>query len=64
MIKAAGYDPPSRVPQVVFSTAHTYRHKQVQSDEFDGLINAESKGEYMQNNIIDRYDFERVDQNS
>lgn len=62
MLKAAGYDSTSRMLQVVFSTGHTYRYKQVPSQEFEGLMNAESKGEYMHKHIIDRYDFERLDE--
>jgi KTSC domain len=62
MIKAAGYDPRSRMLEVIFRTGHRYRYKHVPADEYEGLINAESKGDYMHKNIIDRYDFERIDQ--
>ena len=37
------------------------RYKEVPSHEYDGLMSAESTGEYMQQHIFDRDDYERVD---
>ena len=60
MLKAAGYDAKTRVLQVVFNTGDTYRYKEIPSHEYDGLMSAESKGEYMHKHIIGRYEYERV----
>ena len=60
MLVAAGYDPKSRVLQVIFRTGETYRYKQVPAFEYDGLMSAESKGKYMHRHIIGHYPYERV----
>ena len=60
MLLAAGYDPKSRILQVVFRTGGTYRYKNVPSDKYDELISAESIGKYMHKHIIDHYEYERV----
>jgi len=60
MLVAAGYDRKQRILQVIFRTGETYRYKEVPSSEFDGLMNAESKGKYMHRHIIGHYDYERV----
>jgi hypothetical protein len=60
MLIEAGYDRKSRILQVTFRTGETYRYKGVPSSEYDGLMNAESKGKYMHRYIIGHYDYERV----
>ena len=60
MLIAAGYDPESRILQVVYRTGGTYRYINVPPHEYDGLMNAESIGQYMHKHIIDHYDYERV----
>ena len=60
MLVAAGYDPRSRILQVIFRTGETYRYKRVPAYEYDGLMSAESKGRYMHKHIIGHYDYERV----
>ena len=60
MLIAAGYDEKSHTLQVVFRTGERYRYKNVPSSEYDGLMSAESKGQYMHKHIIGRYDYERI----
>ena len=60
MLLLAGYDRKSRILQVVFRTGGTYRYKNVPSDKYDELMNAESIGQYMHKNIIGRYEYERL----
>ena len=60
MLLAAGYDPKSRILQVVFRTGGTYRYKNVPSDKYDELISADSIGKFMHKHIIDHYEYERV----
>ena len=60
MLLAAGYDQKSHILQVVFRTGGTYRYKDVPSDKYDEMMNAESIGQYMHKNIIGHYQYERV----
>ena len=60
MLLAAGYHENSHILHVVFRTRKTYRYQKVPSFEYDGLMSAESKGRYMHDHIIDRYDFEQI----
>ena len=61
MLIAAGYDPESRILQVVYRTGGTYRYKNVPSYRYDELMSAESIGQYMHKHIIGHYDYERID---
>jgi len=61
MLRLAGYDAASQILEVVFNTGDRYRYKAVPSSEYEGLMNAESIGQYMHKHIIDRYDYERLD---
>ena len=55
MIHAVGYDKKSRRLEVVFSSGRIYCYEQVPASEYEGLIEAESKGQYMRYRIIDMY---------
>ena len=57
MIHAVGYDPEARTLEVVFNSGKTYEYYDVPPDEYEGLMEAESKGSYMRANIIDMYDW-------
>ena len=60
MLKLVGYDPAVRTLEVVFNTGDHYRYFKVPPDEYEGLMSAESIGQYMHKHIIGRYDYERV----
>ena len=60
MLEAAGYDQRARILEVIFRTGGTYRYKKVPPAEYDGLMSAESIGQYMHLHIIGRYPHERV----
>jgi KTSC domain len=60
MLVAAGYDREARILEVIFKTGGKYRYKKVPPDEYDGLMSAESIGQYMHKHIIGRYPYERV----
>jgi KTSC domain len=60
MLEAVGYDANLRVLEVIFSKGGKYRYKGVPAFEYDGLMNAESIGQYMHKRIIGRYPYERV----
>jgi hypothetical protein len=55
MIHAVGYDRKTRLLEVVFNTGHTYCYEDVPPSEYEGLLEAKSKGRYMQDNILDVY---------
>jgi hypothetical protein len=55
MIAAVGYDAKTKTLEVLFNSGKTYGYKGVPQEEFDGLMNAESKGSYMRTFIIDMY---------
>jgi hypothetical protein len=61
MLRRVRYDPQKKFLDVVFRTGETYRYKDVPRDEFDGLMEAQSHGKYMQMYIIDNYKVERLD---
>ena len=60
MLEAVGYDAKARVLEVIFSKGGRYRYKKVPASEYDGLMSAESIGQYMHTRIIGRYPYERV----
>ena len=57
MIHAVGYEPETRTLEVVFNSGKTYQYYDVPPEEYEGLMDAESKGSYMRSNIIDGYDW-------
>ena len=61
MLRRVRYDPRNRFLDVVFRTGEKYRYKDVPPDEYDGLMDAESHGKYMQRHIIDHYDVVRLE---
>ena len=60
MLRLLGYDEGSRILEVVFNTGDRYQYKEVPADEYEGLMSAESIGQYMHRHIIDHYDYERL----
>ena len=60
MLEAVGYDARRRVLEVIFSKGGRYRYKEVPAFEYDGLMSADSIGQYMHKRIIGRYPYERV----
>ena len=61
MLRRVRYDPKNRFLDVVFRNGETYRYKDIPPDEYDGLMNAESHGKYMQTRIIDHYETMRLE---
>ncbi len=55
MIHAVGYDKETRTLEVVFNSGRVYQYYDVPSEEYEGLMAAESKGRYMRACIIDVY---------
>ena len=61
MLRRVRYDPQDRFLDVVFRTGERYRYKDVPPYEYDGLLEAQSHGKYMQTRIIDHYDVVRLE---
>ena len=57
MIHAVGYDQEKRILEIVFNTGRTYQYADVPPEEYEGLLNAESKGRYFLANIRDVYEY-------
>ena len=60
MVHAVGYDAETQTLEVVFNSGRIYRYENVPAEEYEGLMNAESKGRYMRANIIDVHPYYRV----
>lgn len=60
MILGVRYNKNTYELDVVFRTGDKYRYKNVPKFVYDGLINAESHGQYMHNRILGRYEYERL----
>ncbi|MGA9773656.1 MAG: KTSC domain-containing protein [Blastocatellia bacterium] len=55
MIHAVGYDQESRTLEVIFTSGRIYCYENVPASEYKGLMEAQSKGQYMRYSIIDMY---------
>jgi len=55
-----GYDAQSQFLEVEFNTGDKYRYLDVPASEYEGLMSAESIGQYMHKHIIGHYDYDRI----
>jgi hypothetical protein len=60
MIQAVGYDPETRMLEVVFNSGQTYYYEDVPPEVHQELMAADSKGQYMRAAIIGVYPDYRV----
>ncbi|HEX5890679.1 MAG TPA: KTSC domain-containing protein [Pyrinomonadaceae bacterium] len=60
MILGVRYNKQTYELDIVFRTGDKYRYKNVPKFVFDGLMNAESHGQYMHKRILGRYEYERL----
>jgi hypothetical protein len=60
MIHAVGYDEDENELEVVFNNGGIYRYENVETEEYEGLMDADSKGQYMRAHIIDMYPYYKV----
>ncbi len=59
-IAAIGYDEDNQVLEVEFNDESVYQYSGVPSREHDGIMNADSKGKYLNANIKNRYPFVKL----
>lgn len=57
VIHAVGYDEEIRVLEIIFNNGRIYQYRDVPREVFEGLMAAESKGNYFQENVRDEFDF-------
>lgn len=60
MIHAVGYDAETQTLEVIFNSGGIYHYEDVPLEEYEGLLDADSKGRYMRAHIIDVYPYYRV----
>ena len=60
MMLSAGYDDAHAVLEIEFVTGHVYRYHAVPRRDWQGLMDAQSKGRYFDANIRDKYPMKRV----
>ena len=63
MIESVRYDEEARHLDVIYRTGDKYRYLGVPPLEYQGLMSARSKGQYMHKRILRgrRYDYERLE---
>ena len=59
-ISAIGYDLDSKVLEVEFTNGAVYSYSGVPPDEYEGFMNADSKGKYLHANIKSRYSYVKL----
>ncbi len=57
MLASVGYDPQKQILYVLFNSGTAYEYHNVPPDVYQELLQAESIGQYMQENIIDHYSY-------
>lgn len=57
VIHAVGYDDDTGVLEVIFNNGQIYQYRNVPRDAYEGLMRAESKGRYFQDNIRGEFEF-------
>lgn len=60
MIHAVGYDGKTKTLEVVFNSGTTYIYSEVPRSIYKGLMDADSKGGYMRDCIIDCYPYSQL----
>lgn len=61
MILGVRYNEVTREMDIVFRTGEKYRYKKVPRSILDGLLSADSAGQFMHKKILGHYDYERLD---
>lgn len=59
-LKAVGYDPDARSLHVQFKSGGHYAYANVPPEAHQAFMNADSKGEHFQQNILKKYDTAKV----
>ena len=60
MLYAVGYNSKTHTLEVAFNSGGIYQYYDVPPEEYEGLMEAESKGRYMHEYIIDVYAYAQI----
>lgn len=56
-LSSVGYDPASKTLEIEFNSGSIYQYSGVPEYIYNGLMNAPSKGKYLNQNVKTRYDY-------
>lgn len=59
-IASIGYDESTSTLEIEFNNGSIYHYFDVPKNEYDGIVNAESRGKYLAANIKGRYRYSRA----
>lgn len=59
-IAEVGYDTNNRILEILFNSGAVYQYFDVPQQVYDGLMNASSKGGYVNSNVKGHYRYARV----
>lgn len=59
-IRSFGYDTDNQILEIEFNSGAVYQYANVPNGEYEGLLNADSKGKYFHANIKNRYSFVKL----
>ena len=59
-VSAVAYDPDAMLLHVRFNSGHQYTYQNVPADVHEGLLNADSVGSYLHENVKNQYDYTRT----
>ena len=60
MLVSIGYDNRTQILEAEFQSGHLYQYYDIDENIYQGLLNAKSYGNYMNQHIIDTYEYEEV----
>ncbi len=61
VIHAVGYDSEIHLLEIIFNDGAIYQYRDVPREVFEGIMGAESKGQYFHQNIRDEFQYWRYD---
>ena len=59
-LRSVGYDSATRILEIEFHGSGIYQYSGVPEYEYNGLMNASSKGSYFAQNIKNKYSYRKV----
>jgi len=59
-ISSIGYDSNDEILEIEFKDGSVYQYLQTPISEYDSIMNAESYGQYLAQNIKGKYDFRKI----
>lgn len=59
-IRSVGYDTDNQILEIEFNSGAVYQYSNVPNSEYEGMMNADSKGKYFHSNIKELYSFVKL----